>query len=377
MVIPNRRPPHLSFFALAALTALLPATGASAQPGRATTPVATPAPARPVPEYRRATRFPGGEGARRLDVWSRLAPRARAVTLRSSADGTDQHALFFDPGGDAPKPLLVVLHSWSTDWRQNIGIPYALFAEQNGWVFIHPDFRGPYRRPEAAASDLVAQDIVDAVEHATRNARVDPSRIYLAGFSGGAMTALAMAGRRPALWAGVVAWAPIHDLADWFHYNESRFPQRHYARNIAAVCGGAPRPGTKAFRACQERSPSALLERARAGHVPVYIACGLADDIVPPEHAVRAFNQLADAEGRLPEATFRDLSKRRATLPPASVEVFGRAGAPLRLERTSGSATLALFEGVHDVVYEAGLEWLRGKRREDRPAPLVEPANGG
>ncbi|MFS8069344.1 MAG: alpha/beta hydrolase family protein, partial [Byssovorax sp.] len=201
-----------------------------------------------------------------------------------------------------------------------------MFAERNGWAFIHPDFRGPYRRPEAAASDLVAQDILDAVEYAKQHANVDPSRIYLAGFSGGGMTALAMAGRRPDLWAGVAAWAPIHDLPDWYHYS-ARFPRRHYAHDISLACGGAPKPGTAAFKECQSRSPSALLDRARRAGVPVYIGCGLGDDTVPPEHAVRAYNQLANPSEQVPEATFRSIAKAALNLPQASTRAYARAGA--------------------------------------------------
>lgn len=362
----------LTCLALAVLAASAPLPFAHADPGASTAKTARSSPraerqeAGLLPEFTRALRFPGGEGALTLHAWSRLAPSARPVTIASSADGKDQRAFFYDPGTQAPKPLLVVLHSWSTDWRQNIGIPYAVFAERNGWVFVHPDFRGPYRRPEAAASDLVAQDIIDAVEYAKQHAHVDASRIYLAGFSGGGMTALAMAGRRPDLWAGVVAWAPIHDIPDWYQYNASRFPRRHYASNIAAVCGGAPRPGTAAFRECHERSPSALLERARRAAVPVYIGCGLGDDIVPPEHALRAFNQMADPGGQLPEGALRRLAAAAANLPHASAQAFARAGARLRLEQASGSAVLALFEGAHDIVYEPGLVWLSAQRRPSR-----------
>jgi predicted esterase len=313
-----------------------------------------------------ASRFPGGEGALGLAAWKRHAPGASAVTIRSSADGAEQNAFFFDPGGAAKKPLLVVLHSWSTDWRQNIGIPYAVFAAQNDWIFIHPDFRGPYRRPEAAASDLAAQDIRDAVAYAKAHASVDEDRIYLAGFSGGGMTALAMAGRHPEIWAAVVAWAPVWDMADWYAYNKKFFPKRHYASDIAAACGGAPRPETNALRECQRRSPSSLLERARAARVPVYVAHGIRDDIVPVRHAVGAFNQLADAQDRLGDELLRAITSAKPQPPSAwrgKSDPYALAAAPLHLARSSANVTLMLFEGGHDVVFDAGLGWLRDKRR--------------
>ena len=355
--------------ALSALISVLPLAGASATPPAA----AKKAPAAPdagvelVPEFTLASRLPGGEGAADLGAWTRHVPGIQAVSIPSPADGSAQRAFFHAPKAEGKRPLLVVLHSWSTDWRQNIGVPYAKFAARNGWAFIHPDFRGPYRRPEAAASDLVAQDIVDAVEYAKQHADVDTSRIYLAGFSGGGMTALAMAARRPELWAGVLAWAPVVDLPAWYEHNATRFPKRRYAGDVAAVCGGPPRPGAPAYDECRKRSPIALLDGARLSGVPIYIATGVRDDIVPPDHTLRAFNLLAAPADRIPEEAIRHVVARGAVpaaLQGAAVdEAYRRAGAPLRLDRASGRARVVLFEGGHDVVYNPGLAWLSAQRR--------------
>lgn len=373
MMHSTRRTNWLAWLALAALVALAPSRHASADPAPEHDGDAL------APLYTCATRFPGGEGARSLDAWRRLAPEAKQVTIPSTADGTEQRAFFYAPETHGPKPLLVVLHSWSLDWKQNLGIPYEVYAKRHGWAFIHPDFRGPYRRPEAAASDLVVQDIVDAVEWAKKHTDVDTSRIYLAGFSGGGMTALAMAARRPDLWAGVVAWAPVYDIPDWYEYNAKHFPGRHYARYIEGVCGGAPRPGTKAFDACHDRSPSALLDRARRAGVPVYIGVGVSDDVVPPAQAVRAFDQLADPEDRLPDDVCRRAAHAAEDAPRASARAFARAGSRLFLERTSGKVTIAVFRGVHDIVYDPGLAWLRAQRRpataKAEPASSAQPAH--
>jgi len=324
------------------------------------------------PAFTLASRFPGGEGASGLGAWKQRVPGVEAITLKSSADGAEQRAMFYDSGAPAKRPLLVVLHSWSTDWRQNIGIPYAMFAAQNDWIFVHPDFRGPYLRPEAAASDLAVQDILDAITYAKQRGHVDESRIYLAGFSGGGMTSLAMASRHPDIWAGVVAWAPVYDIPDWYVYNRKHAPKRHYARFIEGVCGGAPRPGTRAFQACERRSPSALITRAKQAGVPIYVATGIRDDIVPPQHSIRAFNDLADPADRVGDDVLAKLlaptATRRVSV-TSNDDFYTRAGAPAYLTRTSGSATLVLFEGGHDVVFDAGLAWLRDKRRTTPKAP--------
>ncbi len=352
----------LALVALVALFSFAPSPDASADVAK-----------RSAPAFTTASRFPGGEGAAGLGAWKQNVPAIEAVTVRSSADGAEQRAMFYDSGASTKRPLLVVLHSWSTDWRQNIGIPYAMFAAQNDWIFVHPDFRGPYLRPEAAASDLAVQDILDAIAYAKKRGNVDASRIYLAGFSGGGMTALAMAGRHPDLWAGVVAWAPVYDIPDWYVYNKKNFPNRHYARFIEGVCGGAPKPGTHAFRECLRRSPSALLARAKQAGVPVYVATGIRDDIVPPRHAIAAFNDLADPADRLGDEVLGALlappGLKRVSATAVDGDLYARAGAPSRLERSSGGATLVLFEGGHDVVFDAGLAWLRDKRRTATKTP--------
>ncbi|WP_170319766.1 alpha/beta fold hydrolase [Polyangium spumosum] len=324
------------------------------------------------PAFTLASRFPGGEGASGLGAWKQRVPGVEPVTIQSSADGAAQRAMFYDSGSPGKRPLIVVLHSWSTDWRQNIGIPYAMFARQNDWVFVHPDFRGPYLRPEAAASDLAVQDILDAVAYAKQRGHVDETRIYLAGFSGGGMTALAMAGRHPEVWAGVVAWAPVYDIPDWYVYNKKHAPKRHYARFIEGVCRGAPKPGTKAFEACKRRSPSALAARAKQAGVPVYVATGIRDDVVPPQHSISAFNDLADPADRVADDVLPKLRSQKATRRVSATsadDLYQRAGAPAYLTRTSGNATLVLFEGGHDVVFEAGLAWLRDRRRTTSKNP--------
>jgi poly(3-hydroxybutyrate) depolymerase len=119
------------------------------------------------------------------------------LTIASSKDGAPQKILFQAPPeaglgqrGD-PVPLLVALHTWSSGYDQCV--EYLPLARERKWVMVAPDFRGPNNRPQACASDQAVQDVIDAVEHARKNARVDGSRIYLFGASGGGHMALMMA----------------------------------------------------------------------------------------------------------------------------------------------------------------------------------------
>ena len=143
----------------------------------------------------------------------------QTVTIPSSKDGTPQKALWFVPPGAGPDqsgepvPLLVTLHTWSNGYDQCKG--YLAHARERQWVMVAPDFRGPNSRPEACASELAVQDVLDAVAYAQQHSRVDRARIYVVGGSGGGHMALMMAARAPRVWAAVSAWVPISDLGAW------------------------------------------------------------------------------------------------------------------------------------------------------------------
>jgi dienelactone hydrolase len=295
-------------------------------------------------------------------TWEQHVPQVQTIQITSSADGKAQPALWYDSGSDRAKPLLITLHSWSFDYTQPVSIPFGLWSVQNDWVFIHPDYRGKYDNPEATASELAIQDILDAREYALANANIDPERIYLTGFSGGAMTALILAGRYPDQWSAVSAWVPIYNLNDWYWYSITENPERHYAGNIADSCGGVPRPGTAAARECQKRSPAPYLKDARGTGVRIYLSVGIEDDIVPPGQALLAFNDLAEEEDRFSVKEILYLNQNNS-LPDGlsgnfSDENYQAAGKPLLFRRESANVTLSFFAGGHDVLFNPALLWL-------------------
>jgi poly(3-hydroxybutyrate) depolymerase len=315
-----------------------------------------------VPGVTTATAF-GSLGAEGLSRWQRDVPRIEDVRIPSSADGNRQPALWLPPSG-AGEPLLVVLHSWSNQYQQQVGIPFAQWAQRRGWGMIAPNFRGINDKPEATGSDLAVQDVVDAVDFAIEKATVDRKRVFVIGFSGGGMMSLLMAGRHPERFAGAVSWVPVYDLADWHRYNASQVPPRDYADHIAQSCGGDPNADETARRSCRHRSPSAHLGAAQAARVPVYIGHGLADTLVRPDHALRAFNRLADAGDRVPDRSLARVAGNR--LPDhlrgsiGAKAYFGAQDPDVVFSRRSRSTTVVLFGGEHDLVYNPGLEWISG-----------------
>ncbi|MEA2696934.1 MAG: hypothetical protein QOI66_1205 [Myxococcales bacterium] len=303
-----------------------------------------------------------------LNAWRKRVPQVRLAAIKSSIDGQTQKVLWYAPPNNTEKkPLLVVLHSWSADFKQNLDIPFAEFCIENNWALIHPDFRGGNRRPEATASDLANQDVIDAVNLARKRTAIDDARIYLVGYSGGAMESLVLAGKHPELWAGVAVWGAIYDVARWYHEDHGK--DVHYRGEIAASCGGVPEPGSAAESECRKRSPLTYLPQA-AGRVPILIAHGVHDRTVSPHHALQAFNALAAPVDRINDSQIKTIDSRgeipvqlKADAPQPYQSLFQRAGASLRMARQSQAVTLFLYDGNHDMVYNVAVRWLSEQRR--------------
>ena len=293
-----------------------------------------------------------------------------AVDVTSTKDGTPQKVVYYQPDSAAKNlagpavPLLVFLHSWSGSIEQ--GPMLVGLAKQRGWVMIAPAFRGINNHPEACASDLASQDIIDAVEYAKAHARIDTNRIYLVGGSGGGHMSLVMAARAPDLWAGVSAWVPISDLTAW--HAESSARKNNYAKMIEQCCGGKPGPATEA----QYRHRSPLFHLAAAKGVPLDINTGIHDGhtgSVPVSHSLYAFNVLATPDKQV-SAEAIDFMVREQKIPAAlatETQIDPERQKATLFRRASGNARVTVFEGGHDSEPLAALEWL-SRQRKGQPA---------
>ena len=301
---------------------------------------------------------------------SRSAALKIAVDVTSSKDGTIQKVIYWRPDSAAHDvagqavPLVVYLHSWSGGLEQ--GVPWMDQAKKMGWIYVAPDFRGPNLRPEACASELASQDILDAVAYARREARVDASRIYLIGGSGGGHMSLVMATRAPELWAGVSAWVPISDLLAW--HAESSARKNNYAKMLEQSCGGAPGPATEAeFR---HRSP--LFHLAAAKGVPLDINTGIHDGhtgSVPVSHSLRAFNALAapDKQVSIEDIDFMVREQKIPAALASEKQDDPERQKAILFRRSSGNARVTVFEGSHESESSAGVLWL-SRQRKGQPA---------
>jgi len=296
-------------------------------------------------------------GARR---WRSSVPGIQDVRIPSTADGTAQAAFWLPPVGDGKRPLLVILHSWSSGYTQHAGIPYAMWAKENGWAVIAPNFRGANDDPDALGSELAVQDAADAIDYAVRQAGVDADRVYVAGYSGGGMMALLLAGRHPEKVAAVSAWGAPHDLVGFFEFS-ARFG-RPYATQIASACGGNPTVPGPAQDECVRRSPVTYLHAAREQGVPVYIAQGINDPWVHPSGAAEVFNALADPGERL---TSEQVARFGSGAVPSDVPVwsdvetyFGPGDPSPVYAQESGAVRLVYFDTGHEMIYNAAARWF-------------------
>lgn len=327
-------------------------------------------------EYTTSKQYPSKFADESITKWKEQVPEIKEVKIKSTIDGNEQPALFYTSKTTGPRPLLVMLHSWSSEYLQEVSIPFALWSKEYDWAFIHPNYRGKFNKPESMASDLAIQDLVDAVNYAKANAEIDESRIYILGSSGGAMTALVAAGRHPEIWAGVVAWVPVFDLVDWYAFSQY-YPHRDYNKHIVAACGGEPIPGTPAAEECKRRSPSTYIHNAK--DVPIFLAHGTVDVLVPPDHSIRAYNILANPEDTISQKEIDYLLEEQAL--PEGMEgitshdkYFGAKDPEVVFMRESANVRLVLFKGVHDMAYNPGLLWLNEQQKK-MPA-ATEPVAG-
>lgn len=296
---------------------------------------------------------------------------AQDIAIASTKDGAQQRALYYAPGGETPVPLLVHLHSWSSDYKSSESLKEALReAAARGWAFVSPDFRGPNNRPEACASALAIQDILDAVGYARSQAKIDAKRIYLLGGSGGGHMSLMMAAQAPKLWAAVSSWVPIADLSDW--YESSKAAKLRYSGMLEQCCGGPP-TDPRAAEQYKQRSPLFVLDRAKG--LPVDIQTGIHDGhgaaSVPVRHSLKAFNVLAVANGKgkaaIGEADIATITAEErlpAALAGEKVSEEGRKHTVL-FRRVAGPVRITLFDAGHTTDFPTAIRWLAAQRKRN------------
>lgn len=300
-------------------------------------------------------------------------PKLAPLSVKSSLDGTEQPSLLWAPetAKSQSTPLLVYLHSWSGDYRQD-NAAWHHEAVKRGWIYLHPNFRGINKTPEACGSRSARQDILDAMDAVEAKYRVDSRRVYLAGSSGGGHMSLLMAAYFPERFSAVSSWVPITSLADWYEFHARDGKLDHYARMTIDSLGGAPGASPEVDGQYRERSP--LFHLQRVGDLPIDINAGVTDGktgSVPIFHSLRAFNVIAEAHGTKP-ITAEEMQQlweqgRLKSPGPDDESDDPDLGRQKFLRRQSGAARVTIFDGGHEGLANAGCRWLATQSRATRP----------
>lgn len=296
-------------------------------------------------------------------------PLAKA-TVKSSADRHEQPVLYWAPESakERATPLLILLHTWSGDFSQK-NEDWQAEAVKRGWLYIQPNFRGINKRPEALGSKLARQDILDALAFIQREFKVDSSRIYLAGVSGGGHMTMLMAGHHPEKFSSASAWVGISDVAEWYRFHTKDGKPDNYAQNILDSLGGPP--GENADRDADYRDRSPLYCLHRATDIPLDIAAGIFDGhkgSVPVSHSLLAFNVVAKANGTtlVSDSEIAQLWEIGKAQKPAAIDQVEDAtfGREILMRRISKQARISIFHGGHEGLPKAACQWLERQKRD-------------
>ncbi|QDT50693.1 Prolyl oligopeptidase family protein [Symmachiella dynata] len=297
-------------------------------------------------------------------------PMLEKISVTSSLDKTPQTSLLWAPetAREQPTPLLIWLHSWSADYRQEASLEYQKQAVRRGWILLLPNFRGPNKRPEACGSKLARTDIIDAMNYVEQHYKVDPQRVYLAGASGGGHMTLLMAGYYPQRFSAVSAWVGITDLPQWYNFHAPDGKPAGYALDILKVLKGKPGESEEIDADYRARSPIHFLHQVSDLHVD--IAAGVKDGhtgSVPIAHSLNAFNRIATTngdDGVSDDEAEQLWTAQKLTAPQASDQVTDETyGREILLRRKSGNARVTIFQGGHEGLPEACCAWLAKQRR--------------
>lgn len=283
------------------------------------------------------------DGSREL----RWDSRFKEIAIPSSHDATEQKAYSFLPTGPAPSPLLVSLHSWSADYRQVD--PFANLAAEEGWHYIHPDFRGPNNTPQSCMSPAALADIDDAIEYLIEKGNVDKDRIFVVGGSGGGHASCAIALKSRHQLRSVYAWVPITDIAAWYHQSKDR--NAKYAKDIEAIIGSSE--DESFYERARQRSPISMEPPLKSNRLHLF--AGVRDGYegsVPISHSLLFFNRLCSDTGEFksvvpPEVITALLSR---DIRGAAGELGGRQ---VVYFRSASFGTVTIFDGAHETLHEA------------------------
>jgi len=169
----------------------------------------------------------------------------------------------------------------------------------------------------------------------------------------------------------VSAWVGIYNITKW--HDETKKAGRNYWEHVEKALGGAPHNDLKIRAEADHRSPMSWLENAQK--VNLDINHGITDGrtgSVPFSHSLHAFNQILPGKSadRIPNDL---IAKAYTSGKPDPLPDSQDLTDPLYGKRTpvyrkiSGNTRVTLFQGGHEIIHLAALNWL-AHQRKGKPA---------
>ncbi len=294
----------------------------------------------------------------------------KKVEIISTVDQNVQPAYFFHAKSDQPRPLVVRLHAWSSDYSKVDGV--SQLCIDNDYNYIHPNFRGPNVQPEACGSPLVFSDIDDAIDYAIKNANVDTTQIHIVGGSGGGYATLLCYMKIKHHVKTFTAWASITNLVDYYYQcNGRREKYEKYIHHLEQVTSGMPLDGFKPYFDKEEaikRSPVFMdtpVEERKNSKLFIYhgIHDGCLGGDVPFTHSLKMFNKIvSDFDYTEHEILFSAeemlrLMDWQTTGDPVPKEKYSVLDERTYLDKVK----ITLFEGGHEMIPGRVLDGVKGE----------------
>jgi len=284
----------------------------------------------------------------------------RQIGIKSTKDHSIQKSYLYESKAKGKRPLIISLHTWGGNYAQKD--PLLKYCMQADVHYLHPDFRGPNKRPEAAGSDLVIQDIDDAIQWALDSLHVDKQHIHLVGVSGGGFACGLMYMRSKHQIKSFHAFVGIYNLEDWYY--ESLARKNAYAKDIVRITSGENEMPD--FEEAKKRSvilmPTPIKERKDA---TLHLYAGINDGYtgsVPISHSLELYNKVVKdfendaSEQLIPLEDCYTLLKRRIS-PNFQVEPKAFMGRDIIYRKEyKNKVEIIIFDGGHEMPEENLLE---------------------
>lgn len=253
----------------------------------------------------------------------------KVVKIKSSLDGAIQNTYFYKPNTTDKINLIVSLHAWASNYKQNDSY-IAELAIQNGCAYIHPDFRGANNNPMACVSEYAISDIEDAITYAKSVCNID--EIHIVGGSGGGHATFAMFMRSNHKIKSFNAWCGISDLQEWYKERVANNDMSHAKEILKSTNSIKEINIDEAIK----RSPlywNTPIDKLNYSKLNIY--AGYSDNVVNYNQSVNFF-----------EKVVKDIGGKTNILYNHKV-ICGRE---VIFSKQSGNVKLVVFDGKHEML---------------------------